>query len=150
MMPRAGGVGMLVIAASLVVSCDRQDGGFAMLGSSPCIADSRYELANTYLGWAEELIAKEDYQRANIRLRDGLESLGTVPLGDDVMDHTGMRLAVASDNEWNGREQAAATLRQGVLRNRLVQYAEFHKLTNCRSPAESISKSAEPPVLERR
>lgn len=81
----------------------------------------------------------KDYRRANILLRDGLEALGQVFQGDDVLDDTGQRLSLAWGEEWNGRLQTAAQVRASMLEERLTAYSTLQNLRNCPTPTESIS-----------
>jgi len=95
--------------------------------------------ASNALGGAEEQIAKGDYRRANIRLRDGLESLGDVFLGSDVLDDSGQRLSAAASAEWDEKLEVAARLRQSTLADRLSHYAQLQNLRKCPTPTQSAT-----------
>jgi hypothetical protein len=110
-------------------------------GPRRCSEDWKFISASEALGGAREQMQMQDYRRANIRLRDGLEILGEVFLGSDVLDHRGQRLAAASSEDWNGRLKSAAEGRQSILESRLADYAQLKNLTGCPTAPEAFKAS---------
>lgn len=110
-------------------------------GPRPCSADWKFISASEALGGAREQIQLQDYRRANIRLRDGLEMLGEVFLGSDVLDHRGQHLAAASSEDWQGRLKAAAEGRERILESRLADYAQLQNLTRCPTASAAFKTS---------
>ena len=102
--------------------------------------------ANAALGSADDQIRAGDFRRANIRLRDGLEELGDVFLGQDVVDDTGLALSAAWAEDWQGHLQSAAQGRRSILALRLADYAQMQNLKGCPSPAESERKLLDAPA----
>ena len=96
-------------------------------------------LASRDLGTGEEQIKKGDYRRANIALRDGLEGLGGVFLGDDVIDDTGQHLSLARGLEWDGNLKPAAEERRRMLAERLADYAQIENLKACPTPSAVLT-----------
>lgn len=103
--------------------------------------------ASGALGRAMEQEKAGDYRRANILLRDGLETLGPIFLGEEVLDDTGQKLSLAWGEEWEGRLRAAALIRQDVLANRLASYARLQNLQQCPAPEEAAHAELVPPPV---
>jgi hypothetical protein len=104
-----------------------------------CTKDFKFVAASQALGNAQEQIAKGDYRRANIRLRDGLEALGDTFREDNVLDDTGLHLSLAWSQDWNGELRPAAEERQRILTERLHHYAELEHLNKCPAPPEAVN-----------
>lgn len=107
-------------------------------GPRDCSKDFKFMAASQSLGSALEQIKLSDYRRANILLRDGLEAVGQVDLGTDVLDDSGQVLSLAWGYEWNGQLQSAARQRQVILTDRLADYAELNNLQRCPSAQEAV------------
>lgn len=106
-------------------------------GPRACNEDFKFMAASAALGGASEQIKLKDYRRANLRLRDGLEALGQVPVSSGVIDDRGQRLSFAWSEEWHGRLQSAAEVRQKILSSLLEDYAHINNLQGCPSPADA-------------
>ena len=102
--------------------------------------------ANATLASTDRQIKAGDFRRANISLRDGLEELGDVFLGNDVDDDTGLALAGAWAKDWQGDLQSAAQGRRGILMERLTDYAQIENLKGCPSPSQSERMLADAPA----
>lgn len=118
-----------------------------------CSEDSLYERASANLGRAKTQMEKGEYRRANILLRDGIETLGDHYFDEAALDDSGLTLGIARQHEWEGSFEAAANLRAGALSSRLDSYARVNNLTDCRTPEESAGDERageRPPALKRR
>ncbi len=115
-----------------------------------CTQDFSFMAASGKLGGALEQIEAGDHRRANILLRDGLEVLGDVSLGDDVLDHSGQKLSFAWGEEWEGRLEPAAEVRQRILAQRLTNYAKLQNLERCPTPQEAAKMDLPAPIAASR
>lgn len=112
-----------------------------------CADDFTYVAVSQDLGRAEQQMKLNDYRRANLALRDGLEALGRADFDSrpGVLDDTGTHLALASGEEWKGNLETAAVIRRSTLADRLARYAEQKKLQRCPTPAASLTLELSPP-----
>lgn len=72
-------------------------------------------------------------------LRDAEHELSDVWLGSDVIDDSGLFLAGAWSEEWEGDQKGAAIRRHAILSDRLKSYVEVENLGPCPSPADGLS-----------
>jgi hypothetical protein len=96
-------------------------------GASACRADSQFGKTDALLVRARAAIQARRFRSAITLLDQGLSSFGWAYYGDDnLIDDTGLKLALAISEARNGKLERAANLKAGVLRSRLVLYAEKH------------------------
>lgn len=108
-------------------------------GERDCAKDHTYMMSANLLRDASEQMELGEYRRANMLLRDVEDGLGDVWLGSDVLDDSGLFLAGAWSEEWNGDQERAAVRRHDILSNRLKSYVELENLSSCPSPADGPS-----------
>lgn len=117
-------------------------------GPTKCADDFTFVAVSQDLGRAEEQMKLDDYRRANLALRDGLEALGRADFDARVavLDDTGTHLALASGEEWKGNLETAAVIRRSTLADRLASYAKQKNLQGCPTPAASLTLELPPPL----
>lgn len=96
-----------------------------------CGKEGAYYGASLERALAQRLIAAGDGRAANDAARRGLETLGSAYASRDMIDDTGLHLALAYGPERAGDFRRAAAIRLGILTERLKIFRDNHGRLTC-------------------